>query len=410
MSHMMDNEFTPLLANAYQDSHAMIIATFSYAGELCYANCGMKQLLQHLKPNQVASDFLVNPSLAKILTLSQDFCRFKGLLTLGNHLDFNISVLARIYVNKQRILILAEHHIEELLQVNHTILTLNNEIQSLQRDLIKEKNVLEQTLKQLKDTQVMLIHSEKMNALGQMVAGVAHEINTPIAFTMNNMSLLKEAIGDIHHAYQELEQLNQNETEQLKNIREKYDLDFQFADLPDLLKGTTKGLETVRRIVLNLRDFSRLDEAHQKMVNLQTCLQETLSLAKPTLLEKQINCQVNNQTIPEFLGYPAELNQAFLNLIINAVQAMSLHGNLTISLAHNEHYAFIAFKDDGVGIANDVKVHIFEPFFTTKPVGNTGLGLSISHNIITKMHKGDIEVDSILGQGSTFTVKLPLHT
>ena len=407
-------EIQALLAEICQNSDALVIAQFSANDEtLLYANAGMQKLLQNLAPKTKPAEFIVNPSLAKLKEGSETGWVFSGLLTVGNGRDFNLSLLARVYYQKQQILIVAEHNVAEIMQINQQILQLNSQVQRLQRELIKEKTALEKTLLELKKTQAMLIHSEKMNALGQMVAGIAHEINNPLGFAGNNMQLLTKNIKDIQAAYLELEALEKQfdlkiEIQQ-QAIREHYDLDYLFDDMPDLIRGTFIGIQRAQKIVQNLRNFARLDEAKKQEVDLKVCLEESLVFAYSELNSKQIHCQLDCQPVAKINGYPAELNQVFLNLIINAVQAMPENGQLVIRLnQEDDKQVIIRFQDNGCGISDEIKPHIFEPFFTTKPVGNTGLGLSIAYNIITEMHSGSIEVDSTPGPGTAFILKLPV--
>lgn len=410
----MLTEIQELLAETCQNSDALVIAQFSANDEtLLYANAGMQKLLQNLAPKTKPAEFIVNPSLDKLKEGPETGWVFSGILTVGNGRDFNLSLLARVYHQKQQILIVAEHNVAEIMQINQQVLQLNSQVQRLQRELIKEKSALEKTLAELKKTQAMLIHSEKMNALGQMVAGVAHEINNPLGFAGNNMQLLAENIKDIYAAYLELEALEKKFDLQIENqeqaIREHYDLDYLFADIPDLIHGTLVGIQRAQKIVQNLRNFSRLDEAKEQDVDLKACLEESLVFACTELKNKQINYRLDCQPVPKINGYPAELNQVFLNLIINAVQAMPENGQLVICLSQEDNkQVIIRFQDNGSGISDEIKPHIFEPFFTTKPVGNSGLGLSIAYNIITQMHSGSIQVDSAPGTGTTFIIKLPV--
>ncbi len=279
-------------------------------------------------------------------------------------------------------------------------------------ELVARKSELELTLAELRQTQAMLIHSEKMNALGQMVAGVAHEINNPVSFVRSNLHSLKRTLDDLFQAYDRLESLiragaSAETLRAAEQIRTNADLDFIQADSGDMLSSSIDGLERIRRIVQALRTFSRLDEADLKVVHLNENINSTLMIARLEL-QGRVKVSVELDHLPPIKCYPAELNQVFLNLIVNAAQAIDGKGLLTIGGRDEGHQVVLQFTDSGRGIPPDVLPRIFEPFFTTKPVGaGTGLGLTIAYRIITERHKGTITVESTPGVGTTFTITLP---
>lgn len=271
---------------------------------------------------------------------------------------------------------------------------------------------LERALTELRETQVLLVHSEKMNALGQMVAGVAHEINNPISFVNSNLHSFKQSVGELSGAYDALEGLileagSAAEQDAARHIREQAELDFLLSDVDDLLTASFEGLARVRKIVEALRTFSRLDEADLKVANLGENLRSTLLMARGELQGK-VEVQLDVDDLPDIKCYPAELNQVFLNIIINAAQAIEGKGLLTITGRELADSLELRFTDTGAGIPPDVVDKIFNPFFTTKAVGTgTGLGLSIAHKIITDRHHGSIRVESTPGAGATFIITLP---
>lgn len=277
---------------------------------------------------------------------------------------------------------------------------------------IQRQKELEIVLEELRSTQAMLIHSEKMNALGQMVAGVAHEINNPLAFVSSNLYSLEQSVEDITNAFQDVETYiqAQGSAEQqaaIAQIRSKHSIDFALEDIEDLISESMVGLERVKKIVKGLRTFSRLDEAERKMINLQENIEVTLGIAQPQL-GKNIETHLEISDLPEIRCYPAELNQVFLNLIVNAAQAMPDGGTLHIIGQDFDNQIVLKFRDTGMGIPDNVIERIFEPFFTTKPVGvGTGLGLSIAYKIMTELHRGKISVESMPGSGTTFTLTIP---
>jgi signal transduction histidine kinase len=192
-------------------------------------------------------------------------------------------------------------------------------------------------------------------------------------------------------------------------VREAHDIGYIQADLAALFGATQDGLSRVKNIVENLRTFSRLHEAQRKTVDLREDLQSTLALANPAIQEKGIDVVLDLDGLASLECFPAQLNQVFMNLIVNAVQAMEQGGTLSIAgRTADEGSTVLTFSDTGAGIEPDVVDKIFDPFFTTRPVGSgTGLGLSIAHEIITDLHGGTIEVSTMPGEGSCFTLRLP---
>lgn len=279
---------------------------------------------------------------------------------------------------------------------------------------VEAEQALQRTLDELRQTQAMLVHSEKMNALGQLVAGVAHEVNNPVSFVNSNLHSLREGVENLLHAYTRLESLAAQpggaSADALQRVRAQGDIDFLQQDLDDLLRASLDGLGRVKHIVEQLRAFSRLDEAARKAVDLRENIESTLLIARGMLHNIQVNLDVAPD-LPPLLCYPAELNQAMLNMVINAAQAMPDGGTLNIRAFRDGNDTVIQVADTGVGMSPDVQARVFDPFFTTKPVGQgTGLGMTIAYRIITQQHGGQISVDSQAGRGTTFTVRLPKAT
>ncbi|MFO7825871.1 MAG: ATP-binding protein [Cyclobacterium sp.] len=280
------------------------------------------------------------------------------------------------------------------------------------RETAAKQIELEKTLETLKETQSMLIHSEKMNALGQMVAGVAHEINNPVAFVASNMHALKQMAEDLKDAYEQLNMaVDTSGNEDLKvmarKLSQEADVDFISEDLDDLINSSIDGLKRVKGIVGSLRNFSRLDEADEKIASMKECIESTLEIAGSVVRNRLvIDCQLNDLT--PIKCRPSELNQVFLNLIMNAAQAVKEDGRLEIKGSETTDALILTFTDNGIGMDADTQEKIFNPFFTTKPVGEgTGLGLSIAYKIISDGHNGKITVDSEVGKGTSFTISLP---
>ena len=280
------------------------------------------------------------------------------------------------------------------------------------QQVLEKQQALEQALAELRETQAMLIHAEKMNGLGQMVAGVAHEINNPIAYVSSNVHALKQMVTAIVAAYTAMEEValssgTPQSATAVTAIRQQADVEFLLEDLDDLLDTSLAGLTRVRKIVEELRTFSRLDEAEYKIADLRAGIESTLLIAQVEL-KNRIEVALALDGLPPIHCRPAELNQVFLNLILNAAYAMQAGGKLTIAGHDGGAEIVLTFSDTGCGMAPDVLKNIFNPFYTTKPVGvGTGLGLTIAYKIITAGHHGRIDVTSQPGQGTTFTLHLP---
>ena len=278
---------------------------------------------------------------------------------------------------------------------------------------------LQQTLEQLQDTQTHLIQSEKMSSLGQMVAGIAHEINNPVTFISGNITHLQAYIQDCLS----LIELYQQEYPQPKlGIQEKIEdmeLEFIQKDSSKILESMKSGSNRIQKIVLSLRSFSRLDESDMKWVDLHEGLESTLAIVQNRLIGpgKRPAIQVIKSwgELPLVECYPGQLNQVFLSLLSNAIDAVELSEPVTktirISTAVLEsNRVGIEISDNGIGIDPQIKDRIFDPFFTTKSVGSgTGLGLSIAYQIIVDRHQGAIACHSQPGEGTTFAIAIPLQ-
>ena len=253
----------------------------------------------------------------------------------------------------------------------------------------------QEAFKQLKEAQSQIVQSEKMASLGQLTAGVAHEINNPINFVLSNVNPLTRDIDDM------IEFINQEPS------KVSEDLKYSITESRQLLEGITDGAKRIAEIVSGLRSFSRLSETEKKKVNLNDGINSCLLLVGNHLKEKNIEVELALGNIPELACYPGELNQAFLNLINNAFDAIDEKGKINISTSAENNQIKIMVKDNGRGMNAASQQKIFDPFFTTKDVGKgTGLGLSVAFGII-KNHGGNIEVISEQNMGSEFIVKLP---
>lgn len=305
------------------------------------------------------------------------------------------------------------------LEINKLMSTFNQMAENLQNlyiDLenkVKERTKeLEDANKELKSAQVMMVHSEKMRSLGQLVAGITHEINNPINFIHGNMVHLKNysnTLIEIINLYESYENNLSNEIRQeLKELKEKWELDFIKEDLPMLIKSCYEGTERTKNIILDLKNFSRLDEMVVNSINLPKEIDTTLNILHNKIKGRIEIIKEYDEEIPLTEGYGGQLNQVFMNILDNACYAIKEKGTIYIRLQKNENSVIIEFEDTGVGMRKEQIDKIFDPFYTTKPVGvGTGLGMSISYKVIQK-HNGTISVESIEGKGTKFKIQLPL--
>ncbi|GAB3424297.1 sensor histidine kinase [Niabella aquatica] len=279
---------------------------------------------------------------------------------------------------------------------------------------------LNQTLSQLKDAQSKLVESEKMVSLGQLTAGIAHEINNPINFVTSNVKPLELDISDIQSLIQKYEEIDpsKNIEEQLSAInsyKKQIDLEYINEEITTLLTGIRDGANRTAEIVSNLKNFARIDEANVKFANLNEGIQSTLMLVK-NAFPKDFVLKKEFGSIPDVECTPGKINQVFMNIITNGLQSIAERqeanpgtGILTIRTTEENGHVKISIKDNGTGIKEGVREKIFEPFYTTKPVGQgTGLGMSIVKGIIDS-HKGTIEVISNFGEGAEFVITLPVN-
>jgi two-component system, NtrC family, sensor kinase len=307
-----------------------------------------------------------------------------------------------------------------VLQENERIIKQQNIILDIKvtertQELQKSNQELNVTLHDLKETQSKLVDAEKMASLGQLTAGIAHEINNPINFVTSSVKPLKRDIDDILHLLDKFDKVSAetNLKDQLLEItalKKKIDIDYVKEEINTLIKGIDEGATRTAEIVKGLKTFSRLDESDVKIADVHEGINSTLTLLKNTISEK-IEIIKKYGEIPEIECYPGKLNQVFMNILNNSIHAISSgtngHGIITITTLDEKSNIIIKIKDNGIGMPEEVKNKIFEPFFTTKDVGQgVGLGLSIVYNII-ETHHGEIKVASSPGQGTEFIISLP---
>ncbi len=299
--------------------------------------------------------------------------------------------------------------------------------QELEQRVSDRTQELSHTLHELQQTQIQLIQSEKLSSLGQLVAGIAHEINNPVNFIYGNLSHVDEYTKNLMEFIHHFEAHYPQPAPPIREFLDDIDLEFLKEDLPKILASMQLGVERIRQIVLSLRNFSRLDEADFKAVDIHEGIDSTLLILHNRLKAKaehpEIEIVKEYGELPLVECYAGQLNQVFMNIISNAIDSIEhynsersreevwQHPNRIVIHSEQQNDAIVVkITDNGPGIPEAVKTRLFDPFFTTKPVGKgTGLGLSISHQIITEKHRGEIGCQSNPGQGAEFWIKLPIQ-
>ena len=349
-----------------------------------------------------------------------------GLLYLENNLTADaftqnrIEVLnlltaqAAISIQNARLYHRLENYTHDLqAEVDERTEQLQENNQQLQETLQQ----LQETFQRLQRTQAQLIQTEKMSSLGQMVAGIAHEINNPITFISGNIAHAREYVQDLLDLIDLYEQTSYEVSPAVREKLEEIDLAFVYTDLEKLFESMTKGSDRIRNIVLGLRNFSRLDQSEMKPVNLHEGLDNTLMILQHRLKTEswEIQVQKNYGKLPRVNCYASQLNQVFLHILSNAIDVLSTSETpespairITTEIGDRQ-MAKISIADNGSGMSETVRQKVFDPFFTTKPVGRgTGLGLTTSYQIVTEQHRGQLQCISQLGQGTEFIIEIPI--
>jgi signal transduction histidine kinase len=265
---------------------------------------------------------------------------------------------------------------------------------------------------------VQLLNSEKMAAVGQLSAGIAHEINNPIGFVKSNLKSLESYLNDLGYVFQKLKDIyrlneenrlpDKEQLNKIKKIMDEKDTDFMIEDIPDLLKDCIDGVGRVSKIVTDMKHFAHPGTSEPKLTDINNSIETTLNVIWNDLKYKTEVIKEYSD-LPKIKCFPQQLNQVFMNILLNAVQAIEGKGTITIKTKTEKNSIILSFADTGTGINPDNLSKIFDPFFTTKPVGKgTGLGLNVAYNII-KRHNGTINAQSTPGKGTVFTISLPLN-
>lgn len=372
----------------------------------------------------------IRPSLNESLLLLQTFLGAVSLTTLllSAVLTERMGAQEELKTANERLEIRVQERTAELTHTNDLLYQEIEERQQIELALRESETDLKQTLQDLKRTQAQLVQTEKMSGLGQMVAGMAHEINNPINFVYGNIKHVNEYAQDL------LEIVDLYRTHYpaphpvIQNRLATLDLGFLREDLPKTLNSMRVGAERIREIILTLRNFSRLDEADLKQVDIHDGIESTLlvlqSRLKRNSFRDEIEVVKHYADLPLVECYAAKLNQVIVNLCNNAIDAVDdcareaksheharFHGQITITTEQRSNdYIAIHISDNGGGIPEALQSKIFDPFFTTKPVGQgTGLGLSVGYQIVVDQHGGRFYCQSRSNEGSTFTIELPIH-
>jgi two-component system, NtrC family, sensor kinase len=411
-----------------QPSHTMIppmlraLASISYAiltreGVVIDANDGFYQLLQRdpsPEPDNIAP-FIINPDFNTLTARAEhneEGILHRGILNFLDSQGVGHSQIGVVYCRNGNIELISEYDIKENEQLIQTVLTLNQELADKQRELVRANRAQASLLKKLEDTQSQLLQSEKMASIGQLAAGIAHEINNPIAFVSANLGTMGEYINDllsVLDAYTAAEtMLPPSALTAIQQLYQEREIPYLREDSQQLLKESRDGLRRVRDIVQNLKDFSQVDQASWQLADLHRGLESSIQMIQSKLSPDTVIQREYGNLAPH-LCHLGEINQVFLNLLTNAAQAISGQGLIILRTGSDQDWAWVDIEDNGCGIPIEQQSRVFEPFFTTKPVGSgTGLGLSQAWKII-KDHGGHIELTSIPSQGSRFRICLPLH-
>ena len=325
--------------------------------------------------------------------------------------------------NVIKVVIVAQDITEEKRR-SEEIHSLNEQLMEKTAEIEAQNTELKSTLKRLEDTQAQMLQSEKMASIGQLAAGVAHEINNPTGFVSSNLKTLldyQEDIAGLIGKYNGLVALLESDEhrdslsediksaiQELKAAESDIDIDFLMEDINELIGDCREGTDRIKKIVIDLKDFAHPGEDKIQSMDINQGLESTLNVVNNEIKYKA-TVKREFGDIPNIHGYPQQLNQVFMNILVNAAQAIEKKGEITVKTSAADHFVEVMISDTGCGIPKENLQKIFDPFFTTKDVGKgTRLGMNIAYNIVKK-HNGTIQVDSEVGKGTTFTIRIPVE-
>lgn len=296
---------------------------------------------------------------------------------------------------------------------NHMSAQLLDLYESLEKKVEERTKELEQANQKLKETQTMMVHSEKMRSLGELVAGIAHEINNPINFIYGNIMILdnyqKDLLALIDKYSLQESSMNPDAVREISDFKQTIDIDFLRDDIVDLIRSCLEGVERTKNIILDLKNFSRMDEMVFSECNIPKEIDTTLNILNNKIKNRIVVHKDYEENLPKIEAYGGQINQVFMNILDNAQGAIKGTGDIFISAKKEGENIKIEFRDTGCGIKKENLNKIFEPFFTTKPVGQgTGLGMSIAYRVI-EAHNGKISIESEQGVGTKITILLPVN-
>jgi predicted ATPase/signal transduction histidine kinase/tRNA A-37 threonylcarbamoyl transferase component Bud32 len=332
-----------------------------------------------------------------------------GLLYLENNLTYNAFTPGRLQLLK--------------VLTSQAAITIKNA--RLYHRAQEKSNDLEQALLKLQHTQTQLVHTEKISSLGQLVAGVAHEVNNPVGFINGNLAHVNQYVDDLLHLLNLYQKHFPNIPAEIEEEIETIDLEYLLEDLPKMISSMKLGTTRIKEIMQSLRNFSRNDGDDKRAVNIHEGIEATLMILSHRLKAKPerpaIEIIKDYSNLPSVDCFPGQLNQVFMNLIANAIDALEesnqdksyqeIHNKITISTTTNNGWVTISIADNGMGMTEEVRQKLFNAFFTTKPEGKgTGLGLSISYQIVVEKHNGKLYCESQPGKGTKFVIEIPLTT
>jgi two-component system NtrC family sensor kinase len=410
----------PLLSAFLESSESVCVAVLDPRGGILYLNRAMEKLLgvgEGAATGAPVSRYCAEADAAAFPA------RLEGERGAGEEFLLNLvgadrspkTVRCRLGKLADGHALVGEPAVSRDLALQEELIRLNNRLAVLSRENARKGRELAEALDTLKQAQTMLVHQEKMASLGQMTAGIAHEINNPIAFVLSNEHVLRRDFGDLFGfvdavvgALPAIAASGLPAHAEIARKAEEAGLEYLAEAVPRKIAANIDGLERVKRIVLDLRNFSRLDEAERKRCDVAEGIGSTLRFLGPLLEKHGVAVRTDFRPSPPVLCAPGILNQAIGNVIGNAVQASAPGQEVRVAAGAEGDDFVIEVEDHGSGIAPEHLPKVFDPFFTTKPVGTgTGLGLSIAHQVVAA-HNGTVRIDSAPGRGTVVRIRIPV--